>query len=108
MAEDCRRITLTPKELISALDSYRRSSQGFLPCGEILNYQIQCDEMINVFVRTVYGKNVNEMVLSYKLIELLPALLRFCAENNIRLPEGGRRTVAKKGDLVCLLITSET
>lgn len=108
MAEDCRRITLLPKEFLSALDSYRRSTQGFLPCGEILNYQIQSDESVSIFVRTVYGKNVNELVLSYKLTELLPALVRFCAENNILLPEGGRRSVAKKADQIALMITNET
>lgn len=108
MAEDCRRITLTPKEFLSALDSYRRSAQGFLPFGEILNYQIQPDETVSIFVRTVYGKNVNELVLTYKLGDLLPVLVRFCAENNISLPDAGRKSVTKKADLIALLITNET
>lgn len=107
MAEDYRRITLNPKEFLFALDAHRRSKPDFLPCGEILGYTVLPEESLNVTVKMTYGKNVSELVLTYKFVDFLPALVKFCVENNIVLPGAGRRFVTHNDDKMALVIVDE-
>ncbi len=108
MAEDYRRITLTPKEFLLALDAHRRATTDFLPCGEILNYELLPEETLNVTVRMSYGKNINELKFSYKFLEILPVLQKFCVENNIHLPANGRRFVTSENNFMSIAVVCET
>lgn len=108
MAEYYRRITLTPKEVIQAIDAYRRAVPDFMPAGEITAFTNEADGSIQIGVKMSYGRNVQEFALTYKPADFIPAVLKFCTENNIRLPESGKRSVQSQGGQISIIIVNET
>ncbi len=107
MVEELRKVILTKEEILTAMDTYRRSVPDFLPHGDIVAYNEGPESTLIVCVRMAYGKNVQNMDFSFKLNDLLGPVIQFCVENNIILPRNSRKCVKMEGERVALYIVME-
>ncbi|MDD3288176.1 MAG: hypothetical protein PHX43_04125 [Alphaproteobacteria bacterium] len=104
MAQEIRNIILSPEELVATVESYRRTTPHFLPDGKIVECKALNDESIVVGVETTYGNSTQRADFTFKAADFFKPLLRFCLENNIVLPFGGKKFVSIVNGSVSLQI----
>ncbi len=101
MVQEVRNIILSMDEIHTAFECYQRITPEFLPKGTI----ISCKTMDNAVVLAVdiqYGATPQRQLLTYKGLDVIKPLIRFCIENNIMLPRDGRKSVLIEGDRIIL------
>jgi hypothetical protein len=104
MAQEIRDIILTSEEIVSAIESFRRVTPHFLPDGKILQCAPDVGDSVKIAVETSYGNSTQRTDISFKMGDLLKPILRFCIENNITLPVGGRKSVVLQNGSLSLHI----
>ncbi len=103
MVQELRQIVLDKNELISALESHRGMTCGYMPTGKIIDLAIVDDtNSVNVTLASVsQGKEISVMLSDAMLLQ---PLIRFCIENNIMLPRQGSKKVCVTKEHVALRI----
>jgi hypothetical protein len=100
MARERRKIILSKREVIDAVRSFRRVNHGFLPFGNIVDCTIAGNGGVSVAIAMAYGQETREMSFALKESDVLELLIRFCIENNIRIPKhGAKAPVVVDGEL---------
>jgi hypothetical protein len=103
MVQDIRNVILSLDEVHSAFVCYQRISPGFLPRDTIAG----CRTGENAVILTVdiaAGTTRQRGELTFKGIDVLKPLIRFCIENNIMLPRDGRKSIIIEPDRIMLHI----
>jgi hypothetical protein len=91
MVQDIRKIVFTSHELLSAFESYGRTTPQFLPGGKLISCAPVEEDGIKLKVEMEYGSSTHEVEFIYRGIDVLRPLVLFCIENNIMLPRDGRK-----------------
>jgi len=93
MPREIRKIILSREEMAEAVDSFRRVRKDLLPPGTILSVEEAKGPSVTVHIEMRFGPNVrnDEFVLENE--HLVETMIRFCLENNIIVPRGGKKTV---------------
>lgn len=103
MVEEVRNIIPNHDELLDALDSYRRKTPDFLPSGRIVECKQGSPDTVGVRVEADGVMKDHTLDLQ----DLLEPLIRFCLENNIKLPRKSKKTVKLKDKRITLHIHIE-
>jgi hypothetical protein len=108
MVQELRRIILSKKELIAALESHNRMVPNFLPAKRIYDLSAAGNDSIAIELQA----SMDDYQLSAQLIirdtRLLMPVIRFCIENNVWLPAGGHKSIEIIGDGVALCVAIDT
>lgn len=104
MVQEVRRISLTADELLSAVESYRRMFQGFLPAGKIVRCTPSDDGVLTIALAVLCEGGPQQTTFDFKASALLKPVIRFCIENNIILPRDGNKSLSVTKDGVTLQI----
>jgi hypothetical protein len=102
VAIELRRVILSANDFGSAIASFKRANDDFLPAGTVVECRVNQDASGRVKLR-VPGAGPEEL----QQIVIPPAtlteiLIRFCIENNISLPRIGRKRAVAHGDRAAL------
>lgn len=101
MVEEIRRIMFTQEELVTAFDSYRRATPGFLPAGQIVSCT-PSDHAISVALKTDTASPTLDY--TFKGSEAIRPLIRFCLENNIMMPRAGQKSLYVRNGAASLYV----
>jgi hypothetical protein len=93
MPRERRQIALLNDELIEALRSYRRLEPTFLPRGEIVECTVAMDRSVVVRLEKLDRSMSKPVEVRLSPADLVEPLIRFCIENNIKLPRAGIKSV---------------
>ncbi len=104
MVQEVRRIMLTPEELVSAFESYRRMTPGFLPEGRIVSCIPLGDGAIKVLLKMPENTLPTKSEFVFKDMDAVNPLIRFCIENNIMLPRSGQKSLFIKDGTASLYV----
>lgn len=102
MAIELRRVILSSNEFTSAIASFKRANDNFMPAGTVIECGVNQDASGRVKLR-VPGSGPEEL----QQIVIPPAtlteiLIRFCIENNISLPRVRKKRAVAHGDRAAL------
>ena len=103
MPSEYREVRLSDIELIEAFLSYRRVTPTFLPEGQIIHCQSK-GEVTSVTVKMCYGTTEQNATFEIDDGAVTQAMIRFCVENNVCLPEKGKKTVKRVRGGIALCI----
>lgn len=101
MPLELRQIIFLPDDLICALSSKNRMSEPKLYDGELVGYRAKPGPQVFATVKAANG-NGDTVDVQIANDVVLDALLRFCMENNITLPQQAKKTVVVHHDYVVL------
>jgi len=103
-----REIRLTNDELLQAIEVYGRQTPGVLPTGPLLGVVV-ANSALEMPVVTVTVRCAADMtgppvdiVLNHESV--FEVLVRFCLEEGIPIPRGGRKTTSVLDGLLALVI----
>ncbi len=105
MVQEVRKIILTAEEMAAAFDSYRRVTPHFLPDGNIVRCAQAPDHAVTVVIEApAPAGGAAPAQFTFKGVNILRPLIRFCIENNIMLPRDGHKSVIvdDKGFTLCI------
>jgi hypothetical protein len=103
MVQEVRDILLSSNEVFYAYESYARITPDFMPNSKF----VSCAIKNGTFVLTVDKTDDTQpqrQEISFKGIDILKPLIRFCIENNIMLPRDGKKTVEIRDDKIVLRV----
>jgi len=92
MVKEMRKIIFSRDELVSALDTYKRSDFDFLPAGKIVKCELKAGAPVIVGIETAFADTIKATEFSLEAPRLLEPMIRFCIENNIVLPRNSRKS----------------
>ena len=93
MPVEQRLILFEEDETVTALSSANRMAEKPFVSGDIISYEIVDNNQVTV--RAKLADTIGEKEVEYVVPPevLLEALIRFCIENNIRLPREGKKSI---------------
>ena len=103
MVMDIRRITLTEFELTAAMIAYQRVTPEFYPMGKIVDCRPTNDGKILATLEND-SQSPRRWEITFKPVEALKPLIRFCLENNVMLPRNGQKSVSVADSRVALYV----
>lgn len=103
MVMEVRDIMLSLEEVQNAFVGYQRIAPDFLPKGTIVKCATSGESVI-LTVDMMYGGSVQRSDISFKGLDVLKPLIRFCIENNIMLPRDGKKSIQYRDDKILMHI----
>jgi len=94
VVQDIRKIIFTTAELMTAFESYGRTSPKFMPNGRVIACIPTEQDGIQITIAMRYGSSTHNVDFIYRGLDVLRPLILFCIENNIMLPRNGQKTFA--------------
>ena len=102
MAIELRRVILSANEFGSAVASFKRANDNFLPAGTVVECGVNQDASGRVKLRVVGAGPEELQQIVIPPATLTEILIRFCIENNIALPRVARKRAVAHGDRAAL------
>ena len=102
MAIELRRVVLSANEFGSAVASFKRANDNFLPAGTVVECGVNQDASGRVKLRVVGAGPEELQQIVIPPATLTEILIRFCIENNVSLPRIGRKRAVAHGDRAAL------
>ena len=103
MVQEVRDIMLSMDEVRTAFVSFQNIAPDFLPRCDIISCRTATETVI-LTVEMAYGSTKQQSELTFKGIDVLRPLIRFCIENNIKLPRDGQKSLIYKADKIIMHI----
>lgn len=101
MVQEVRRIMFTQDELVAAFECYRRVTPNFLPPGSLVSCVVAENSICAIVKSTPQGPTID---YTFKGMEAVKPLIRFCIENNIMMPRDGQKSLYVKDGAASLYI----
>jgi hypothetical protein len=104
MVQEVRKIVLSTDELITAYEAHRRMTPHFLPEGKIIGCHMSSNGTVTVTLAQSDG--LPPTFVTFKGMDVVKPLIRFCLENNVILPRDGRKSlsVTEGGATLCVTL----
>ena len=103
---ELRKIIFTAEELVHAVKSYDRVTDGFLPPGEVRAVRVEQQGGVRLVVSLQLGtsRTVGAMTVDVPVEDVIELLIRACLENNIPIPRRADKFLAVvDGDLAMVM-----
>lgn len=104
MPRELRQIILTKDEVVSAINSYKRTSPEALPQGDVLSYSANTNGGIKIGMKIYYGANEQNLDIDLNGTHIVQLLAKFCIENNIMLPRNAEKSFKLVNDELVFII----
>jgi len=110
MAAEQRYIILSDNEFTLSLQSFRRTHQGVLPDGDIVNWAVGDKGTVSITINSEDEQGTKQTVFALTPGRVINILTRFCVENNIPIPREStkRWTMRKAGIALSISLESIT
>lgn len=103
MPYEHRQIIFTPEELSEAIESHNRMSTPPAVHGDDFSCWIDGDQ-VKAKSQVPDGEGTQDLVVELPKRFVLASLIRFCLENNIKLPKAGKKSFLFQGGRACVEI----
>jgi hypothetical protein len=103
MVQEVRRIMMSLDEVFYAFECYQRITPGFLADCALVGCKTSEDAVV-LTVDAMNGEVKERKEVTFRGIDVLKPMIRFCIENNIMLPRDGRKSFLIEKDRVVVLI----
>jgi hypothetical protein len=108
MPKEFHQIVFSLKEVVGALDAYRRNHADFLPPGPIQRHALSGSKL-TLSIEMPYAGNRQLLDFTLDANQLIDPMIKFCAENNIVVPRADRRVMKfDNEELILELVAAAT
>jgi hypothetical protein len=105
MVQEVRDIKLSLEEVYYAYECYQRITPTFIANANLVSCKtVKADASVIVTVDKTDGSSPQRQELTFKGLDILKPLIRFCIENNIMLPRDGNKSILIEDDKVIMHI----
>jgi hypothetical protein len=105
MVQEIRDIMLSLDEIYYAYECYQRITPTFIANANLVSCKtVKADAGVIITFDKTDGSSPQRQELTFKGLDILKPLIRFCIENNIMLPRDGKKSILVEDDKVIMHI----